>query len=64
MWKETVRALETGALGEIALVAFVVAFLSVVAYAFTLSKRRREHLKKLPFHEAPEAPDALRPDED
>jgi hypothetical protein len=59
MWKETVRALETGALGEVALVAFVVAFVCVVAYAFTLSKRRLETLKALPFDEAPPAPEGI-----
>ena len=56
MMKEAVRALETGALAEIGLVAFFVAFLLVVAYALTLSKRRREHDKNLPLDDAPELP--------
>ena len=54
MWKETVRALETGALAEIAVVAFVVAFVLVVAYALTMSKRDREALKHQPLDDAPE----------
>ena len=54
MWKETVRALQTGALAEIAVVAFVVAFLCVVAYAFTLKKSTREEIKRQPLDDAPE----------
>ena len=54
--KETVRALQTGALAEIAVVAFVVAFVLVCAYAFTLSKRAREHAKNLPLDDAAPAP--------
>ena len=55
--KETVRALQTGALAEIAVVAFVVAFVLVCAYAFTLSKRAREHAKQLPLDDAQPAAD-------
>ena len=67
MWKETVRALQTGAFAEVAVVAFVVAFLCVVAYAFTMSKRTREEIKRQPLDDAPEffprdSPD--RPDAD
>lgn len=54
MWKETVQALQTGAAAEVAVVAFVVAFLLVVAYALTLSKRTREEIKNLPLDDAPE----------
>lgn len=54
MWKETVRALQTGALAEVAVVAFVVAFLLVVAYAFTMSKAKREEMKRQPLDDAPE----------
>lgn len=54
MWKETVRALQTGALAEVAVVAFVVAFVLVVAYALTLSKRTREQIKNLPLDDASE----------
>ena len=67
MWKETVRALQTGALAEIAVVAFVVAFVLVVIYAFTLSKRTREHIKRQPLDDAleffPETPGAATPDD-
>ena len=62
MWKETVRALQTGALGEIALVAFVIAFLGVVAYTFSLTKRQRDDAKHLPLEDddtvvPPDSPD-------
>lgn len=50
--KDVVRALQTGALAEVALIAFVVAFLMVVIYAFTLSKKRRDHAKNLPLDDA------------
>lgn len=55
MWKEALRSLDTGVLGQIGTVAFVVAFVLVVAYALTLSKGRREHLKNLPLDDAPPA---------
>ncbi len=54
MWKETVRALQTGALAEIAVVAFVLAFVLVVAYAFSLSKRTRTEIKNLPLDDGSE----------
>ncbi len=54
MMKEAVRALETGTFGEIGLVAFIVAFVLVVAYALTLSKETREAIKHLPLDDAPE----------
>lgn len=53
MWKETVRALQTGALAEVAVVAFVVAFVLVVAYAFTMSKATREEMKNQPLDSLP-----------
>ena len=56
MMKEVVRALETGILAQIGLVAFFVAFVLMVVYAFTLSKRKREHDKNLPLDDAPEVP--------
>ena len=55
MMKDAVRALETGAFAEIGVVAFFVAFLLVVAYAFTLSKRSREAHKQLPLEDLPDA---------
>lgn len=60
--KETVRALETGALAEIAIVAFVIAFVAVCAYAFMLSKQERTDAKHMPLDDAapaPSAPEAL-----
>ena len=56
MWKDTVRALETGSWGEVALVAFVVAFVCVVVYALTLPKRKRDALKQLPLDDDAEVP--------
>ena len=60
--KETVRALETGALAEVALVAFTVAFVAIVAYAFTLSRARREAAKNLPLEDALPAPGGAPPE--
>ena len=54
MWKETVRALQTGALAEVAVVAFVVAFVLVVIYALTMRKPMRDALKRQPLDDAPE----------
>lgn len=54
MWKETVRALQTGGLAEVAVVAFVVAFVAVLVYAFTMSKRQRDEIKRQPLDDAPE----------
>lgn len=54
--KETVRALETGALAEIAIIAFVVAFVAVCAYAFMLSKKERTDAKNMPLDDAMPAP--------
>ena len=54
MWKETVRALQTGAAAEVAVVAFVVAFVLVVAYALTLKKSTRDEIKRQPLDDAPE----------
>lgn len=55
MMKEAVRALETGALAEFGLIAFMVAFLLVVGYALTLSKSSRDRLKELPLEDLPDA---------
>lgn len=49
MMKEAVRALETGHLAEIGVVAFTIAFVLIVLYAFTLSRAAREHAKHLPL---------------
>ena len=50
MMKEVVRALEVGALSEIGLIAFVVAFVCGCTVAFfAFSKRERETFKSLPL---------------
>ncbi|MEM1127129.1 MAG: cbb3-type cytochrome c oxidase subunit 3 [Bacteroidota bacterium] len=51
MMKEVIRALETGALPEVGLIAFLVAFVCIVLYAFTLSKNDRAHAKNLPLED-------------
>ena len=56
MMKEAARALETGPLAEISVVAFTVAFLLVLAYAFTRSKAQREEAKHLPLDDEPDVP--------
>ena len=54
MWKDAIRALETGAAAEVAVVAFVAAFVLVVIYALTLKKSTREAIKRQPLDDAPE----------
>ena len=49
MWKDAVRALETGTLAEIGLVAFFIAFLLIVAYALMLPKRDCEDALNMPL---------------
>lgn len=56
MMKEVVRAMDTGLLAQIGLIAFFVAFVLMVIYALTLSKRKREHNKNIPLDDAPEVP--------
>lgn len=52
MMKEAVRALETGALAEVGLIAFVVAFVLILFYAFTLSRRFRDAAKQMPLSDS------------
>jgi hypothetical protein len=56
MMKEAIRALETGALAEVGLLAFVLAFALAVAYALTLAKQQRAHLGRLPLQDDEPAP--------
>jgi cbb3-type cytochrome oxidase subunit 3 len=49
MWKDAVRALETGTLGEIALIAFFTAFVLIVLYALTLPKEECDDALELPL---------------
>jgi cbb3-type cytochrome oxidase subunit 3 len=61
--KELVRALETGDLAQVGLIAFIVAFLLMVGYAMTRTKRQREDAKGLPLEDdehVPTRPDDLR----
>ncbi len=55
MMKDAVRALETGAFAEIGVLAFFVAFLLIVVYALTLSKRSRDAAKQIPLDDLPDA---------
>jgi cbb3-type cytochrome oxidase subunit 3 len=52
MWKDAVRALETGALAETATVAFFIAFLMILGYAFTLSKNECQEALEMPLDDA------------
>lgn len=49
MMKDVVRALETGQLGVVSLLAFVLAFVLILIWVFTLSKRKRDEAKQLPL---------------
>ena len=49
--KDALRALETGALAEIGLIAFFIAFLLVIAYAFLMTKKQRDDAKQLPLED-------------
>lgn len=49
MMREVVRALDTGPLAEIGLIAFVLAFILIIVYAFLLPKRKRDDAKNLPL---------------
>ncbi len=51
MMKEAVRALETGPLAEIGVIAFTLAFVLIVIYAFTLSKSDRDRAKQMPLED-------------
>ncbi len=51
MMREVVQAMETGLLGQIGLVAFVTAFLLILAYVLTMPRRRREEAKNIPLND-------------
>ena len=51
MMKEVVRGIDPGILPQIGLVAFVVAFVLIVIYAVTLSRRQVATLKNLPLED-------------
>lgn len=54
MWKDVFRAVESGTLAEIGLVAFVVTFVVILIRVFTLSKKERDHAKHMPLDEPKE----------
>jgi hypothetical protein len=53
MWKDAVRALETGVLAETATIAFFIAFLMILGYALTLPKKDCEDALGMPLDDAP-----------
>ena len=61
MIKDALRALETGPLAEIGLIAFFVAFVLIMIRVMTMSKAKREHAKQIPLEDQ-DAPDAPRED--
>lgn len=54
MVKEALHSLQTGALAEIGLIAFFVAFVLVTARAFLMSRGAREAAKQMPLDEQDE----------
>lgn len=52
MYKEVLRSLDVGMLPQIGLVAFVVVFLAILVYTFTLSRADVAERSDLPFDEA------------
>lgn len=54
MMKEVIRSLETGALAEIGLLAFVLAFVLVLVRVFLMPQREREAAKNLPLNDTDE----------
>ena len=67
MFKDVARSLDLGMLPQIALVAFVLAFLCVLAYAFWLPRATRRAYAALPLDDDDDtpaaAPDAAAPDD-
>lgn len=51
MMKEVVRALDSGLLPIIGLIAFGVAFIAIVAWAMTMKKEDRDAAKQQPLQE-------------
>lgn len=67
MWKETIRALQTGDLAQVGLVAFVLAFVLAVAYALLMPRAKRNRAKNLPLRDdallADDAPETPSPED-
>lgn len=51
MMKEVVRGIESGALGTIGLIAFVLAFVLIVVYVIRMRKSDRTAAKNLPLED-------------
>ena len=49
MIRDILGTLDTGVLGQIGLIAFMVAFGAILVYVFTLRKEDREAAKRLPL---------------
>ncbi len=52
MMKDVIRGLETGAFAELALLAFLVAFVLILIWTFSLSSRFRDAAKNMPLKDA------------
>jgi hypothetical protein len=64
MMKEAVRALDSGILPEIGLIAFFVAFVLIVIRVMLMKKSEREDAKQIPLDDATEIFPNLDPDTD
>ena len=49
MVRDILGGIDTGILAQVGLLAFFVAFLCILIYAFTLSRAARDHAKSLPL---------------
>jgi len=61
MMKETLRAIQTGPLAEIGLIAFLVAFIIILIYAITMSRSAVEHASRQPLEDDHEIPTPSKP---
>ena len=53
MFKEVLRDIDTGILGIIGLIAFLVAFLLIVVRVMTMKKTERDKAKSIPLEDEP-----------
>lgn len=51
MMKEALRALETGGLAEIGLLAFLLAFVLIVIRTFLMPEKKRDDAKQIPLRD-------------
>ncbi|ARA92129.1 MAG: hypothetical protein D6685_19565 [Bacteroidetes bacterium] len=56
MLKETLRAMETGALAEIGLLAFFFAFVLILIRVFLMTRQECEAARHMPLDDDPEYP--------